>query len=218
MSSIFPNGTKYEVSTALAAAIAVTAISNASPAVATAVAPPADGSIVIITSGWSSLSETIARTLGAEANSFELEGVDTTDVVEYPAGQGAGQVQRVSTWVEVDQVRSVATSGGDQQFFTYQYVGDKSGRQRQKPTVKSPMVLTFQLDYDPGKPWYAALIAADRAGVPVALKAVLPSGDEMYYLAYPSFNKVPTQAVNENMQNTATFSLITDPVRYKGAA
>jgi len=218
MSSIFINGTQYFVSKALAAAIPVTAISNANPAVATSASPPADGAIVVVASGWSGLNETVARTANAAADSFELAGVNTTNESRFPPGLGAGSVREVTDWTPLIQVRSADLSGGEQQFYQYQYVEDPSSRQRQKPTFKNPMVLTIGLDYDPSLQWYEDLIAADEAGVPVVLRTVLPNGSEILYYAYPSFNKVPTQTLNENMQNTATFSLISDPVRYDGVA
>jgi hypothetical protein len=210
----FPNGTQYSFSTTLGAAIPVTAITNADPAVATASAPPVDGSIVVIKSGWSALNDTVARTSGAAATTFDLEGVDTPSVSRYPAGEGAGSVQVATDFVGLSQVQTIAMSGGDQQFYQYQYVEDKNGRQHQKPTFKNAMTLTFTLDYDPALPWYADLITADQAGALVALKAVLPSGDTLLYLGYPSFNKVPTSTKNENQQVTATFSLAADPIRY----
>ncbi|ANN66470.1 phage tail protein [Bordetella bronchialis] len=217
MSSIFINGTKYSVSTGLAAAVAVTAITNANPAVASAATPPADGSILIVNSGWSELDETVARSANADADSFELEGVDTTSATRFPAGQGAGSVRAVDTWVPLDQVRDVQVAGGEQQYFQYQYVEDRSSRQRQKPTFKNAITLTFQLDYDPAKAWYQALIEADAARDPVVVRGILPNGAVLLYYAYPSFNKVPTGTVNENLQNTATFSLLADPIRYEAA-
>lgn len=218
MSSYFPNGTQYAISTTLAAAIALTAITNANPAVASAAAPPADGSIVVLASGWSALNDTVAKTANAAADSFELAGVDTTSLVDFPAGAGAGTARVAGGWVPITQVRSNNVTGGEQQFFTYQYVEDKSNRQRQKPTTKSPIVITLNMDYDPALPWYEALIQADKLGQPVILRATLTSGDVIYYLAYPSFNKVPTGGLNENQQNVATFSLLGDPVRYEAAA
>lgn len=218
MSSIFINGTKYSVSTGLAAAVPVTAITNAKPAVATAATPPVDGSILVINSGWSELDETVARSANADADSFELEGVDTTSTTRFPAGEGAGSVRVVSGWVSLDQVRDVQVTGGDQQYFQYQYVEDRSSRQRQKPTFKNAITLTFLLDYDPSKLWYQALIEADAARDPVVVRGILPNGAVLLYYAYPSFNKVPTGTVNENLQNTATFSLIADPIRYEAAA
>jgi hypothetical protein len=218
MSSLFPNGTKYAISTALAAAVPITAVTNATPAVASAATPPADGAIAVIASGWPGLNNRIARAANPDANSFELEGIDTSSVVRFPAGEGLGQFQVVSGWTPIDQVTAPAMSGGDQQYFTFQYTEDEDGEQQQKPTTKNPRVLTLTMDYDPEKPWYEALIAADRAKVPVVLRAAMPNGYTMYYLANPSFNEVPTSNLNQNMQNVATFSLIKAPARYKAVA
>lgn len=217
MSSIFINGSKWSVSSAVGAAIPVTAITNADPAVCSAAAPPADGSIIIITSGWSSLDQTVARTTDAAANAFSLESVDTTDVNSFPAGAGAGSVQVVTTWVELSQVRSAALTGGEQQFFQYQYLEDSDSRQRQKKTYKNAMVVTIGLDYDPNKSWYPTLQKADRSQEPLVLRQVLPNGDELYFLADASFQDVPTGGGNENQQNTLTLSLITKPIRYAKA-
>ncbi|MEV8518671.1 phage tail protein [Dyella marensis] len=217
MSSIFPNGTRYSVSKTLAAAVAISAISNANPAVASAATPPADGSIVILTSGWGDL-QPVARTKGGTANNFQLERVDTTDTVDFPAGQGAGSFALVSDWFEIDQVRNSAITGGEQQFFTYQYVNDRKSLQKQKPTFKTPVVITLTLDYDPDKPWYDGLIAADELKDPIVLRAILPNGQEMYYYAYPSFNPEPIGPANENQTNTATFSLLVPSIRYPKVA
>lgn len=217
MSSIFINGTRYSFSKTLAAAAAISAISNANPAVASAVAPPEDGSILVLKSAWSNLGETVARSANADTDSFELEGVDTTSTALFPAGGGAGTYQEVDSWVDLDQVRDVVMAGGDQQTFSFQYVEDPTSRQRQKPTFKNAITMTFSLDYDPDKPWYAALIAADRLREPVVVRGVLPNGQMLLYYAYPSFNKVPVGQVNENLQNTAVFYLIADPIRYEAA-
>src|SRR5690349_2784825 len=118
----FPNGTIFSVSSALAAAVAISVISNANPAVASSATPPVDDSIILLSSGWPDANERIFRTQAADADSFELEGLDATSVVRFPAGAGAGSFRKVSSWVTLSQVRDVAKSGGEQQFFQWQYV------------------------------------------------------------------------------------------------
>lgn len=214
----FPNGTVFSVSTALGAAIPFTALSNAAPPVATAAAPPADGTIGLITSGWAALNQRVARSTGEVANtSFELEGIDTTDTVKYPAGQGAGSFQPVTTWVQLSQVTNVQKSGGTQQFYNWQYVEDATNTQKQRPTFKNAKSLTVTLDYDPALAWYDALTKADAAQEVVVLRAVLPSGDTLYYAVYPSFDSDPSIDLNKNMENTATFSLVSLLTRYAAA-
>lgn len=214
MSAQFPNGTVFSVSTALATAIALTGITNADPAVATTTVAPADGTIGVVTSGWPSLNNRVVRTANEASTTFELEGIDTTDTTVYPAGAGAGEFQAVSTWVTLSQVTNIAKSGGDQQFFQWQYVEDPTGQQQQRPTFKNAKSLTLTLDYDPALAWYDALDKADAAKTAVVLRAVLPSGDTIYYNVYPSFDSDPSMDLNQNMHNTATFSLIAKLTRY----
>lgn len=215
MASRFINGARYAFSTAYAAPVAATGISNANPAVVNTATPPTLGAIVVLTSGWSLLNDTVHRVDGVvAATSFELEGTDTADVVKYPAGQGAGTFRVAQSFVEFSQVRDLQTSGGDQNFMQFQYLEDPNSRQRQKPTFKNAMGLTFSMDFDPALAWYSAAIAADNAQEPVVLRETLPNGDVIYYYGYISFNKEPTKTMNENMQVTATFSLLADSKRY----
>lgn len=217
MASIMPNGARYAVATAISAASAITAITNAAPPVASVAAPPADGSIIVVTSGWPDLNGSVARSDDATANTFELEGLDTSDLVRYPAGEGVGTYQVASAFQNIPKIRSVEMSGGEQQFFQYQYVDDASGKQLQAPTFKSAQTLTLQVDYDPSLPHFAVLVELDRKRQPVVLRETLTNGDVIYYFGWFSFNKVPSKTLNEFMTNQATFSLTADPIRYDAA-
>lgn len=218
MSSQFINGASFAISRTRALAVAISDITNADPAVALTANPPANGSIVTLSSGWADLTDAIVRTAGqVAATSFQLEGVDTTDTNRYPDGEGAGAFTVHSDFVGLSQVRDFTTAGGEQQYFQYKYVEDKAQRQRQKPTFKNAMTMTMVLDYDPDLPWYDALVELDAAKEPVVLRETLPNGDLLLFYGYISFNKVPTHTVDENMTVTATFSLLSDPIRYPGA-
>lgn len=216
MSSTFINGAKYAVSTSLAAAAVVSAISNADPAVATTATPPAEGDVLILLSGWTEVNETVVRASAVTANSFTMEGVDTSDVVRFPAGEGTGAYQTAGGFVGVSQVRDVVVSGGDQNYYNYQYVEDQSGRQRQKPTFKGATSIALTMDYDPSLAWHETLVELDRLREPVVLRETLPTGDVIYYYGAIAFNKVPTKSINENMTVSASFSLLSDPVRFAG--
>lgn len=216
MSSRFINGARYAIATALAAPVAISGITNANPGVAGTSTPPANGSVVVVASGWPDINDSVARSAGqVPATSFELEGVDTSDTSRFPAGEGGGTFMVVSSFVSLSQVRDVTTDGGDQQYFEYQYVEDAGGRQRRVPTFKNAMGMNIVMDYDPTLPWYDALVEADRTKEPVVLRETLPNGDVLYYYGYLGFNKVPTHTVNENMTVTANFSLQSDPIRYE---
>lgn len=212
---LFPNGTVFSVSTALLSALVLSAISNANPAVASCATPPADGTIGIIGSDWPLLNNRIAKTAGEVAGtSFKLSGFDTTDTSKYPAASNTGTFAPVDTWVTLSQVTNIAKSGGAQQYYQWQYAEDATNQQQQRPTFKNAKTLTLTLDYDPAKAWYAALDTIDQAQDAVVLRAVLPNGKELYYYVYPSFDKDPSMDLNKNMENTATFSLISQLTQY----
>lgn len=215
MSASFPNGTVLAVSTAFASPKTISALTNANPAVATSTSHGlTDGTVGVLTSGWVDLHDRVFRTADSDTNTFKLEGADTTDTQRFPSGEGIGSFKPVSTWVTLSQVRDMSKSGGEQQFFTWQYLEDKSSRQRQRPTFKTAKSITVVLDYDPALAWYDALANADAAKDSVVLRATLPNGALIYYHVYPSFDADPSLTLNENMTNTATFSLMGDLTRY----
>lgn len=215
MSSMFPNGTIFAVSTGFGAPITVTATTNAAPAVASAASPPADDSIVLISSNWPDLNDRVAKTDNADLDSFELLGIDTTDTTRFPAGTGSGTVKVVSDWVNLSQVRQNTKSGGEQQYFTWQYLEDRSGRQRQRKTFKNAKSINILLDYDPALAWYDELSRLDKQQELQVLRATLPNGAVLFYAVDVAFDDDPSMTMNENMTNSATFSLNSELTRYE---
>ena len=213
--SLMINGARYAVATAFAPLVAITAVSNAAPPVASTLTPPALGTIVLLSSGWNALNESVARvgTVVAGA-SFQLEGKDTTDVVRFPATEGIGGFQVASAFVNLPKVHDIQANGGEQNFATRQYVDDPSNTQVQAPTFKSARGRTMMLDYDPAKPHFPALIALDRSRIVTVLRETLPNGDVIYYAGRLSFNKEPTTTINEFMSNQTTFSFTGESIRY----
>ena len=73
MSSMFPNGTIFSVSTGFETAVAVSEISNAMPAVATlASGTVAAGAIALINSNWAGIDGRVARASGSTAGEVTL--------------------------------------------------------------------------------------------------------------------------------------------------
>lgn len=73
------------------------------------------------------------------------------------------------------------------------------------------------MDEDSDLPWFNALKEMDRRGEPVVLRETTPKGDVIYYVGTVSFNSIPTKTLNENSTVTASFSINSDPIRYKAA-
>lgn len=218
MASSFPDGTIFSIGTVLGTAKTISAISNANPGVASATTHGfTDGDIVMLSSGWTALDGQVIRVDGSTTDAFNVEGIDTSDTGQYPAGSGGGSAREVTTWVAMSQVTDVAPSGGEQQFYQWRYMEERT--QRQRPTLKTARSMAITLDYDPNLAWHAALLAADRSGSPVPFKATLPSGAEIYWSMYVAFDGEPSFAISENQQVIANFSF-NNPrsIRYEPAA
>lgn len=215
MSQTFINGAKYSFSTTLATAVAITAITNDNPAEASAAALPADGDIVLLKSNWTELNDLACYVDGSGSGSFELAGVDTSDVTLFPEDEDLpASYQLVGGFIGLSQIREIAQSGGDTNNFTWGYIDDRSPRQRSKPTDQNPLVLTFTMDYDPTLPWDAALEQVSKNRQMVTMRERLPTGDVLLYTGYLSYNKSPSRTRNENMTVTATMSINSEVLRY----
>jgi hypothetical protein len=213
MAVSLPNGAVVSIASAYAASATVTAISNASPAVASAAAHGlANGDIVEVTSGWSRLNSRVARVASVTVDTFELEGINTTSTNLYPTGGGAGSVRKVSAWQQITQVLEFTTSGGEQQFVTYSFLEEDV--EHQIPTVKSASSFAMTIGDDAELPWYGILSDANDDRVPRAVSVVLPSGSAIYYNGYVTLNKTPTLTKNELMGLQSTVSLTSEPMRY----
>ncbi|TDV70190.1 phage tail protein [Pseudomonas sp. LP_7_YM] len=211
-----PNGAILEIATTLAAANAVSAISNASPAVATAAAHGLkDGDVVVVRSGWTRLNDKAVRVTGSDTGTFKLEGIDTTKTTVYAAGAGTGSVRAVTAWAQISQITEVASTGGEQQFATFGFL--EEDEDRQVPTTKSPVSMTFTVADDPLLPYVAVCETADQDKDARALRLTLPNGSVMYYNAYVSITSTPTLSRNNIMTRVITLSLASRPTRYQVA-
>lgn len=212
--SMMINGARYAISSGFGAAVAITAASNANPAVATVPTPPLLNDILLLSSGWNLLDEAPVKSGAVTANSFVALGYDTTDVTRFPALEGIGAYRKVTSFVSLPKIHDIATAGGEQNYATRQYVDDPNGKQVQAPTFKAAQTRTFMMDYEPTRAHFALLIELDRKKEIVILRESLLNGDVIYYAGRVGFNKEPTRAMNEFMSNQLSFSLSSDSIRY----
>lgn len=214
MSVKLPNGVTLAIATAYEAADTVSAVTNASPAVATTSAAHGitTGDFLEVTSGWAKLNNRVVRAAAASGSSLAYEGIDATNTQAYPPGTGGGSVRKISAFTQISQILELTSSGGEMQFVTYSFL--EQDFESQLPTQASPMTLTIGIADDPTLPGYVALKNVADTRTLVALKASLPDGSVILYNGYVSFNETPTMTKNQLMQVNATFSLQGRPVRY----
>lgn len=216
MSVIIPNGTTFEIASAMAAPKVFSAVSNGNPAVMTAAGHALKvGDVIVIDSGWAKLSGRAAIVASVENDAFTIAGIDTSSLKSYPAGSGAGSFRSASQWAQISQITDPTGNGGEQQFVTYGFLEDEDDRQL--PTTKSASSLTLPVADDPSQAFLAIVEAADEDKEPRLIRANLPRGTAIYYWAYVSITVTPSLARNNIMTRTITLSFASRPTRYNAA-
>ncbi len=208
-----PNGGYFQHAATYDAVLPFTALSNAAEAVATVTgASLAVGDIVLLTSGWSKLDNKVVRVKAATATAITLEGIDTTDVLLFPAGGGVGTMKKVLTWVQIPQITDLAFSGGEQNYLDVVFLEDDQGKQI--PTDKTATSMTLTIADDPVKPFNGVLLKADARKQVEAARLVLPGNDQLLYGTFTSFSKQPAVSRSNLLTRTVSLALQSEPTRY----
>jgi len=212
MAYALPNGSTFDIASAIATSKTTTAITNASPALVTCTAHGLiTGDYVVLTSGWGKLNNRVFKITIGTANDFTLNGVDTTSVTLYPAGQGAGSFRKITTWTPISQITEVAFSGGEQQFLNFAFLEDAD--EKQMPTSKSAISMTLTVADDPALAYVPVVEAADLDLQPRPLKLNMVTGAVMAYNAIVSITSTPTVNRDELMTRSISLSLQSRPTR-----
>lgn len=207
MAYSLPNGSTFDVAATYSTEKTITAISNANPAVVTSAAHGlTEGDIVLLTSSWVKLNNRAFRVgTVADTDTFELEGVDTTDTTRYPTGGGVGTAKEVLTWIQIPQIMSVDFTGGEQNFYTWQFL--ESDDELQLPTNKTAISMTLVVADDPAQPFVPVVEAYDEGKATQALRLNLVNGDSILYPAVVTITSTPTLTVNELMTRSISLAM-----------
>jgi hypothetical protein len=214
MSVSLPNGALVHIASGYGASKSMSAISNATEAVATLEASHGvvENDILEITSGWSRLNNKIVRADSVSTNDVTLEDINTSSTTIYPAGTGTGTVREITGWTQLQQILESGSNGGEQNFLEYQFL--ESDAQTRIPTFKNAAGLTFSIADDPALAGYILASEANDDRLQRAVRITLPNGAKIFYNAYISLNKTPSLNQNQLMACQVTLSLLAEPVRY----
>lgn len=201
--SYYPvTGSRFFVSDAagLASALTVSALTNGSPPTATTSTSHSyvDNDEVLMLSGWEDIDQSVFRVNALAANTFSLDGYDTSSTDWYPAGSGTGTCKKVTTWLEMGQVLGVQNQGGGERNITVNPVNKRNGIRI--PVGFEPASLSFTLGYDPARSDQVSLMAASRILGKRAFKFALPGGGYAYCYGTVAMSQVPTFDTNSVMQ------------------
>jgi len=207
-------GTSVAVASVYAAVKSMTAISNATEAVATLEASHGVvvNDILEVISGWGRLDKRVVRASAVATNDVTFDDINTTSTTFFPAGQGTGSVREISTWVSLNGIREVAFAGGETQFADVTTLEDVI--QKQIPTVESPSTFTFTMLDDTTQGYVAVVTTASDAKALMAIRFTLPSGSIIYGTGYWAIQRTPTIALNSPLTTNLTFTLANLVTRY----
>lgn len=212
-----PKGSTYAIPTTFGTPITVTAVSNASSAVCTAVAHGlVDGDVVEFASGWSKANRRVFKVDQLTADTFALVDCDTSNASLYPSGSGAGTVKKLSNWVQASKVMSPSMSGGEPKNVTYEFVEDDN-----EYTIFngwSATVYTIEIDDDTTTAGYTALMAQSEVQTDTVLRILKRGGVNPTYIPCTvAINPVPVQQEGQIDRMRVQFSGRARPTRYSGA-
>lgn len=199
MAYFFPEGSSQQFSQTFASAKTITALTNANPAVATSTAHSyATNDEILLTSGWEDATDSVYKVTVIDANSFSIQGLDTSNTSFFPAGTGTGSAQKLSGWTAIPQVLTISSSGGDARFTD---VAPLSKRNAVKiPTGFNATSVTLSLAHDASNANYQTMLGISRTLSKVAFKQVISGGATTYGYGYMNVSEMPK--LNNNQVNT----------------
>lgn len=207
-------GTTFAIASAYGTSKNMTAVSNATEAVATLEASHgiAAGDYVEVTSGWDRLNARIVRIKTVATNDVTFEGINTSSTTNYPAGSGTGTVRKISTWTSLSQItQNFSVSGGDQQYADITTLSDSI--RKQIPTVRAPIAVTLPVYDDPSLAWYSTVSSVSESSTATAMRASFPNGSKLVANAYWSLQKTPT-VEDSTLRARIDVSFAAEPTRY----
>lgn len=213
MSYFFPEGSSQQFSQTLAGALTVSAITNANPAVATSTAHGlTTGDEILFTSGWEDATDSVFKVTVLTANTFSIDGLDTSNTNFFAAGAGVGTVQKISGWTAMPQVLTINTSGGDARFTDVNPLSKRNGIKI--PTGFNATAITLTLAHDASLAAYKTMVGISRALSKVAFKQVISGGAVTYGYGYMSVSEMPKLNVNQVNSVDAAMTILGRSISY----
>jgi hypothetical protein len=168
-----PDGSILSFGTTLGTSKTMSAISNATEAVATLEASHGvvENDIIIVTSGWLKLNKRIVRADSVSTNDVTFEDINTSSTTRFPAGSGTGSVREVTAWTQIPYIKDFQGSGGEQQTVTEEFLD--SDDQYEFFTSRTPRRYNCGVAYQGATAAGDGLRGQDRDGIPHRLPGQL---------------------------------------------
>jgi hypothetical protein len=200
------------VQSALAAALTISGITKASPGVVTYVgADPANGDYVKLTVlGMFQLDGVVARVanVNTTANTFELEGFDTTLYDSFTSGS----FEVITFGTSLTSATTINASGGDFDFIDTTTIHDNV--KKQIPGLPSPGTFTMDLFWDPSDAGFVALKAASDNQAQRAVRLTFANGQKVVFVGYIGASGLPTGNAQDTVKTSVVITMFGKPTIY----
>lgn len=214
MAFTLATGTTFSFASTYGTARNMTALSNATNAVATLEASHGVtvGDFVEITSGWELVNSRIARATAVATNDVTLGRINTSSTTRFPSGGGTGSVREITAWTQILQVTpEFEIAGGDQNFASIRTLANLVDQQI--PTFRNAFTVGLPFYFDPKLAFFDALVDIDEAARPTAVRMVFPDGTVIVANGYWRVQKMPTVA-DSTLRSRADLTLVGEPTVY----
>lgn len=173
---------KVEVGKTFSAPISITALTQANPGVATATAHGlANGAHGIISAaGMVQLDGQLIRVASVAANTFQLEGIDTSAYTAFTSGT----ITPVSAWDTIGNARGLTA---DQQQTNKIDITTLLDTEKQE-IFDIPNAVTFSVDafFDPASAANVTILKASRANAQIPVRVTFSGNQKYIFNAYVS--------------------------------
>lgn len=196
---------------AIASAKTITAITKDNPAVATSAAHGySDGDILYLeVTGMHQLNEKVVRVANSAADTFELEGINSTDFDTF----STGTAQELTIDQSITSATTISVSGGD-----FDFIDTTTIHQSTKTQIPGlPSAITFQMDqiWDSTDAGQAAMKAASDVQARRAFKFQFGTGGKViYFSGYVGFAGLPGGSAQQLVTSSAVITMNGTPTYY----
>lgn len=210
MAAYIWSGVKLDVQSAIGATKTISAISKANPGVVTSTSHGlANGDYVYLAvQGMIELDQAVRRVANVTANTFELEGVDTTSFGTFTSG--TAQLLTFGTTMNV--ISNVSVSGGEFDEIDITTVHDL--QKKTIPGAASAIKASLTALWDPADAGLIKLKAASDAKQMLAFRFTLGGGAKWVFMGYVGATLAPTGSAQSKVETPISVTAYGKPSAY----
>lgn len=214
MSAQLSQGSAVAIGSTYGAVKTMSAISNATSAVATLESSHGVivGDVIELTSGWDLLDKRMARCSAVSTNDITLESIDTSSTTKYPAGEGIGTIREVTAFTTITQIAEWNVEATTVEFVDITTLANQV--RREIPGLESAPKVTGQFYFDIALTWIATVLAISDLNSLNAMRITTPGGNKIYGNGYWKLSRTPQLAIGQAIKQALNATLVSWPTAY----